>query len=160
MSESVEAGASPNERLLFAARSNNLEMMKEVLAAGQFDVNTTDGVGNTALNLAAESGSLEIVNLLLQLPGVNVNVANKTENATALHKVASSKRMGPDTASAIVSALISAGANPVTYDKSKRRPDQVALYDEIRKLLEGAVLAKELGKDEIEDDDDDDDDDD
>ncbi|KAI0962684.1 hypothetical protein AcW1_001450 [Taiwanofungus camphoratus] len=40
-------GASNNERLLAAARSDNEDLLLEVFEEGKFDINYKDGLGNT-----------------------------------------------------------------------------------------------------------------
>ncbi|KAF8646233.1 hypothetical protein AX16_007319 [Volvariella volvacea WC 439] len=48
-------GASANERLIAAARSDNVDMWHEAVNGKSYDVNFQDGLGNTALHYACVS---------------------------------------------------------------------------------------------------------
>ncbi|KAH0591437.1 hypothetical protein H2248_001514 [Termitomyces sp. 'cryptogamus'] len=49
MSEETK-GASNNERLLAAARSDNEDLILEIFEQGGFDINCVDGLGNTRMS--------------------------------------------------------------------------------------------------------------
>ena len=75
---------NPNEALLEAARRNNLEFTQLSLALGA-DVNAPDKrYRNTALTYAAFNGYTEIVQALLDHPGVNVNAVDTFDGGTPL----------------------------------------------------------------------------
>ncbi|KAF8640435.1 hypothetical protein AX17_000100 [Amanita inopinata Kibby_2008] len=78
-------GASNNERLLAAARSDNEDMLLEVFDAGDFDINCKDGLGNTALHLAASHGSTDVLEYILSYEDCDVDPINTIERATPLH---------------------------------------------------------------------------
>ena len=62
--------------LTHAAAINNFEIVKYLLNETEIDIDTADGLGNTALILASEKGLLEVVNFLIN-KGANVNYQNK-----------------------------------------------------------------------------------
>ncbi|KAG0238376.1 hypothetical protein BGW42_005609 [Actinomortierella wolfii] len=140
---SNDEGASPNELLFEACRSDNLDLLEEVLSndPSAFDINYTDGVGNSALHIAARNGSAGVLEVLLYYDGINPNIANRLEGDTPLHKAASY----PDheLAHLMVQTLINGGANPKIQNKLKQRPVDVAPADthaDVRVLLEHAIL--------------------
>lgn len=87
MSESFE-GANPHEQLLAAARGDNDYLLSEALEAGQswseFDINHKGPLGNTALHLAAQHRSLDVLDILIDYPGCIVNPTNNNGD-TPLH---------------------------------------------------------------------------
>jgi ankyrin repeat protein len=74
----VNAGADlalAGDDLLFsAARTSDIEIVNAILAAG-IDVNSTTDSGDSALHYACSHGDIDVVRRLLQIPGVNVNIA-------------------------------------------------------------------------------------
>ncbi len=76
-----------DQRLLFAARTDNLDLLNEVLAgpAGSFDVNFQDGLGMTALHYAAGSCAVNVLPELLEQE-VDVDLHNRLEGNTPLHE--------------------------------------------------------------------------
>jgi ankyrin repeat protein len=92
--EPVAEAASPKppkskpltpKRLLKAAKLDDIELVKEHLAAG-VDVNTKDKVGWSPLRYAATFGHKEIAELLIS-SGADVNTIDE-EGTTPLHKAA------------------------------------------------------------------------
>jgi len=73
------------KRLLHAAKLDDIELVKEHLAAG-VDVNTKDKEGWSPLRYAAQYGYNEIVELLIS-SGADVNTIDE-EGETPLHKAA------------------------------------------------------------------------
>ncbi|KDN49129.1 hypothetical protein RSAG8_02482, partial [Rhizoctonia solani AG-8 WAC10335] len=61
----AEQGASLNERILSAAKTDNVslfdEVVEEVAKGKPFDINHQDGLGNTALHYAARSASISVL---------------------------------------------------------------------------------------------------
>lgn len=80
-------GASPIQVLLGAARSNNLDLLKECLSttASPDLINAVDSVGNTALHNAARYGCLECLDYLLDQDGLDLDVTNRMDGDTPLH---------------------------------------------------------------------------
>ncbi|KAF8982844.1 hypothetical protein BGZ46_000480 [Entomortierella lignicola] len=154
-----EDGASKNELLIAACRDDNLELLDEVLSSDpdSFDVNFTDAVGNSALHHAARSGSTECLEILLYYDGLNVNIANRLEGDTPLHKAAAYEV--PEVALRMVEALVNHGASLNVLNKLKQKPIDVAPSDthvEVREFLENAVIGSQFDARDIPNDDDDD----
>ncbi|KAE8224523.1 hypothetical protein CF319_g2588 [Tilletia indica] len=158
-----DEGAKPNQRLLFAARTDNLEMLQEVLAmpAGSFDVNFVDGLGNTALHYAAASGSTSVLPALLE-EEVDVDLQNKLEGNTPLHEAL---RIEDEEERAwVVNQLLEAGADPRIPNKEGDKPADVVSASKpagqkLRETLRQAEATAGIDMGDIAQDDDDDDDD-
>ncbi|KAI0368940.1 ankyrin [Pilatotrama ljubarskyi] len=150
-------GASNNERLLAAARSDNEDMLLEVLEEGNFDINAQDGLGNTALHYAASYGYLDILEHLLECDGCDVDPQNRIEKATPLHLAM--KIEDADLRKAVVESLLDAGADTRIKDKNGETPvDLVPPEDtEIRALLRKTQAQASISRDDVANDDDDDD---
>lgn len=86
-SSGEQEGASPIQVLLGAARSNNLDLLKECLSTRSSPdlINAVDSVGNTALHNAARYGCLECLDYLLDQDGLDLDVANRMDGDTPLH---------------------------------------------------------------------------
>ncbi|KAK4780090.1 hypothetical protein SAY87_016196 [Trapa incisa] len=76
----------------------------------------------TPLMIAARYGSVDIVRLVISLPGVDINYACEPEKSTALHCAASG---GSVNAVEVVKILLLAGADPDATDASDNRPFDV-----------------------------------
>ncbi len=115
-----------NEELIQATVSGNTKTVKNLLEAGA-DVNGANKYGNTALILAVMYGHTEIVQILLDTPGINVNAANK-DGETALIKAA--RRGNID----MVEALLKDDAEI---------PEDISRYsDTIKDILEREKIAR------------------
>ncbi|KAF9411093.1 hypothetical protein BGZ94_001447, partial [Podila epigama] len=104
-------GATHNELLIAACRDDNLEILEEVLSAdaSSFDINHTDGLGNSALHYAARHGSTGCLEILLYYDGIDVNKQNRIEGDTPLHKAAGYD--DPEVALEMVQILVQGGAS-------------------------------------------------
>ncbi|KAJ2984448.1 hypothetical protein NUW54_g10508 [Trametes sanguinea] len=157
-------GASNNERLLAAARSDNEDMLLEVFEEGNFDINAQDGLGNTGttpsavrfITRAASHGYLEILEHLLEHDGCDVDPQNRIEKATPLHLAM--KIEDPELRKAVVSSLLEAGADTKIKDKNGETAiDLIPPEDtEIRALLRKAQAQASISHDDVADDDEDD----
>ncbi|KAK4764210.1 hypothetical protein SAY87_013648 [Trapa incisa] len=76
----------------------------------------------TPLMIAARYGSVDIVRLIISLPGVDINYVCEPEKSTALHCAASG---GSVNAIEVVKILLLAGADPDATDVSDNRPFNV-----------------------------------
>ena len=75
-----------DQRLLFAARTDNEGLFHEVVAKpGTYDVNFQDGLGNTALHYAAAQGSTTVLPQLLE-EEIDVDLHNRLDGNTPLHE--------------------------------------------------------------------------
>ncbi|KAF9326795.1 hypothetical protein BG006_009815 [Podila minutissima] len=140
-------GASKNELLMAACKQDNLDMLEEVLSsdATSFDINHTDGLGNSALHYAARHGSTGCLEILLYYDGIDVNKINRLEGDTPLHKAAEFRE--PDTALEMVQILIRGGASAKIRNKLKQTAGDVApgdTHSEVKKFLEEVVLASQF----------------
>jgi uncharacterized protein len=110
------------EELLFAScRQNNVDLLQEALsnlstpsAVGDFINKSLDPLGNTALHVASRRGSLDLLDILLDQEGVEVDPRNRMEGDTPLHSAA---RLSADDndetgATGIIEMLLDAGADP------------------------------------------------
>jgi len=98
------------ERLLYAAKNNDIITVKSLLAKSEgIDINAVGEDGNTALMLAASLAKIDIVKALLDA-GADVNVKNKKHN-TVLIIAAWHGRVN------MVEALLAKGADVSVKDK-------------------------------------------
>ncbi|TCD62871.1 hypothetical protein EIP91_006277 [Steccherinum ochraceum] len=155
-----QQGASNNELLLAAAKDDNKELMDEVLEKGDFDVNSRDGVGNTALHLAAANGSTEVLEDILTCDDCDVDLINNLEKATPLHLAL--LKLDGETLEYVVYQLIESGADIKIKDKHGRTAVDLAQIKGIRdKVLQWDREAHgppppAISNDDVADDDDDD----
>ncbi|KJE95481.1 hypothetical protein CAOG_05930 [Capsaspora owczarzaki ATCC 30864] len=147
MSGSADDSDAPSaiERLQFAAKSNNEQVYNEVIAeaGASLDFNAQDGIGNTALHYAAQCGSLDIAQLLVDHAGIKLDVQNR-QWQTPLFVAASHGE------AEIVQLLIEAGANPSLADKQRSSPASVAKSKEIKDMINSAVVARSLAADDLD----------
>ncbi|KAG8950481.1 hypothetical protein FRC04_007496 [Tulasnella sp. 424] len=113
---SEEKGASNNERLLLAAQQDNVDLWEEILGDGDdFDINYADGLGNTALHYAAQRGSENVIEKILEQDGCDVDPVNRLDGATPLHMACQLE--DEDTRTTIIWHLLEAGADMRIKDK-------------------------------------------
>ncbi|RDX46823.1 ankyrin [Lentinus brumalis] len=174
-------GASNNERLIAAARSDNEDMLLEVFEEGNFDINAQDGKHwyglqelspacqkmvhvipspsrSIALHYAASHGYLEILEHLLEYDGCDVDLQNRIEKATPLHLALQID--DPETRAAVVSSLLEAGADTKIKDKNGETPlDLVPPEDtKLRSLFRKSQAQASIAQSDVANDDDDDED--
>ncbi|KAG0125818.1 ankyrin repeat-containing domain protein [Tuber indicum] len=156
-----EQGASLKELLLESARRNNTDLLEEVISEGASCLtdllnNTRDGVGNTAVHLAAKNGSLEVLDLLLDQEGLEVDPLDRMEKETPLHKAVLCAKSREEGGLEVVEMLIDAGADPRIRNKAKQRPiDIVDPRDtELRVVLQKAEYLMTAGGDIVPESDD------
>ena len=122
---SNDEGASPKEQLIEACRRNNTSLLQEVFSSpplasnaasiAQFLNSTTDALGSSALHVAAQYGSYEILDLILDQEGVEIDGQERREGDTCLHKAArfsSGSKEDWEQGKAVVEILIDAGCDP------------------------------------------------
>ncbi|KAI9234155.1 MAG: ankyrin repeat-containing domain protein [Podila humilis] len=130
-----------------ACREDDLDVLEEVLSsdASSFDINHTDGLGNTVLHIAARFGSTQCLEILLYYDGIEVNKVNRLEGDTPLHKAAGYS--DPDTALTMVQFLVQKQASPKILNKLKQTAGDVAPSDthsKVKEYLEQVVLASQF----------------
>ncbi|WP_406831117.1 ankyrin repeat domain-containing protein [Wolbachia endosymbiont (group A) of Bibio marci] len=86
---------------------------------------------HTLLHLAAEEGCTEIVKVLLQAKGIDINAANEF-GQTPLHLAAEEGH------TEIVKILIENGADPLIKDEHGKTPRDLATNDDMKGLLKEA----------------------
>jgi len=148
-----------NKLLIDAARTDNeAQLLKVFSDGGEFDINYRDGVGNTALHVAASEGSLDVLNELLEYDGCDVDFVNNIEGATPLHLAVKIKE--PELRALIVDSLLDAGADTSIKDKEGQLArDYVAEDDtETLKAFQRYQFQESISNTDIVYDDDDDDD--
>lgn len=118
-----EAGATPRELLIEACRRNNTSLMNEILhakplgsnpdAIAKFLNSTTDALGAGALHIAAQYGSYEVLDIILDQEGVEIDGQEKRDGDTCLHKsVRYCNEQGSDHGKPVVEILLDAGCDP------------------------------------------------
>ena len=121
-----ETGATPRELLIEACRRNNTSLLSELLASkplnsnadaiAKFLNNTSDALGASALHIAAQYGSYEALDMILDQEGVEIDGKEKRDGDTCLHRAV---RFCNDQApgdlehgKAVVDILVDAGCDP------------------------------------------------
>ncbi|MBE7179873.1 MAG: ankyrin repeat domain-containing protein [Terriglobus roseus] len=122
-------GASPRELLLESCRRNNTDLLATLLADPAHTApaltallnDATDGLGNHALHVAAAYGAYEVLDLLLDQEGLEVDPLDRLERDTPLHKAVrwvnglgadEARELGPERVSGVVEILVDAGCDP------------------------------------------------
>ncbi|KAJ3848195.1 ankyrin repeat-containing domain protein [Lentinula lateritia] len=152
---SEDEGANNNQRLLAAAREDNEELLLEVFEAGDFDINFQDGVGNTALHIAVQNGSVDVLEHILSHEACDVDPINRINRATPLHLACQLEDDG--VRSHMVESLLEAGADTKIRDKRGELAESFVppTDEETRKLFRKArAQIMTVSKDDIASDDD------
>jgi hypothetical protein len=116
-------GASSRELLLEACRRNNTDLLSTVLSdfkstdeLANFLNTATDALGCGALHIGAQYGAYEVLDMLLDQEGVEIDGVEKREGDTCLHKavryVNSLTKDEWEEGQAVVDILIDAGCDP------------------------------------------------
>nr|POF17365.1 ankyrin repeat-containing protein [Quercus suber] len=158
-------GASPRELLMEACRRNNTSLLSSLLSSPPFSssapaiarfLNTTsDALGNSALHVAAQYGAYEVLDMMLDQEGVEIDGKERRDGDTCLHKaVRFANEVGeprwPE-ALAVVDILVDAGCDPRIRNKAKLRPADLVdpRNQELRGMLRKAEATMELGGDDV-----------
>jgi uncharacterized protein len=164
-----ENGASPRELLIEACRRNNTSLLNDLLASfksssatANFLNTTTDALGSSGLHIAAQYGSYEVLDTILDQEGVEIDHAEKRDGDTCLHKAVrfcnNLQQAEWERGKAVVEILVDAGCDPRLRNKAKLRP--IDLVDprnkDVRSVLQKAEMAMTAGDDVVDEDDDDD----
>lgn len=116
-------GASPRELLLESCRRNNTELLSTVLSSfaspketAHFLNTATDALGCGGLHIAAQYGSYEVLDMLLDQEGVEIDGTEKRDGDTCLHKgvrfVNGLDKGDWEAGASVVEILIDAGCDP------------------------------------------------
>ncbi|KAK3068001.1 hypothetical protein LTR53_010517 [Teratosphaeriaceae sp. CCFEE 6253] len=162
-----DTGASPREQLIESCRRNNTELLSSLLtslkrpdAIAKFLNTTTDALGASALHLAAQYGSYEVLDIILDQEGVEIDGQEKRDGDACLHRAVrfvNGLAVGEwEAGRAVVDILVDAGCDPRIRNKAKLRP--IDLVDprnkELRTALQTAEMAMTAGGDMVVEDDD------
>ncbi|KAF9469525.1 ankyrin repeat-containing domain protein [Collybia nuda] len=147
-------GASNNERVLAAARADNEDLLLEVFEEGNFDINCTDGLGNTPLHNAVSHGSTDVLEHILSREGCDVDPINSIEKATPLHLAIKIEHV--ELRKFIVDSLLDAGADTSIKDKNGETVLDIIPLDDtvLRGLIRKSQAQSSVSKDDIASDDD------
>ncbi|KAG2227157.1 hypothetical protein INT45_003887, partial [Circinella minor] len=131
--------------MLAACRNDQDDLLNEILKGSDIDVNFSDAIGDTALHYAASFGSLECMEILVNLKGINLNARNRIEKDTPLHK-AVHYHDEKDIALAMVDLLLEAGADPRIENKSHMTPGMLVEPndDDMKELFDNALAGYEV----------------
>lgn len=119
--------AKLNKKLINAAKSGNVERMKQALADGA-QINATDDDGETALHNAAERGRVKAAEFLVQ-NGANINAQAK-DGDTPLHEAIDEGKL------AMVKFLLEQGAGLNITNKDGHTALQEALEEGRQKITD------------------------
>ncbi|EMD01133.1 hypothetical protein BAUCODRAFT_62020 [Baudoinia panamericana UAMH 10762] len=166
-----DEGASPREQLMESCRRNNTELLSTLLSSPPLSSNpqaianflntTTDALGSGALHVAAQYGSYEVLDMILDQEGVEIDTQERREGDTCLHKAvrycSELSKHEWQHGQAVVDILVDAGCDPRLRNKAKLRP--VDLVDprnkDLRTSLQKAEMTIMAGNDAVVEDDDD-----
>lgn len=121
-----DEGASPREQLMESCRRNNTELLSHLLASkplhhnpdttAKFLNTTTDALGASALHVAAQYGSYEVLDMILDQEGVEIDGQERRDGDTCLHKAVrycNGLAKGEwEEGKAVVDILVDAGCDP------------------------------------------------
>ena len=119
----TDKGASPRELLLEACRRNNTDLLNDLFSqfASPADLATflntaTDALGCGALHIAAQYGAYDVLDVLLDQEGVEIDTVEKRDGDTCLHKavrfVNGLDKGEWESGTAVVEILLDAGCDP------------------------------------------------
>ena len=160
----ADEGASPRELLIESCRRNNTSLLTSLLSDPPLSSNassiakflntTTDALGASALHIAAQYGSYEVLDTILDQEGVEIDGQEKREGDTALHKAVRYANDERERGRSVVEILVDAGCDPRIRNKGKLRP--IDLVDprntELRNVLQKAEMAMMAGDDVVDED--------
>ncbi|PPR02352.1 hypothetical protein CVT24_011696 [Panaeolus cyanescens] len=172
MSQDLSKGASDNEVLIAAARTDNEELIAEVFERGQYDINCTDPFETLPyttrthlffyffpliLSSSVAHGSTDVLELILSDDNCDVDPINHLDKATPLHLAAKIEHAA--LRFHICESLLDAGADISIKDKhGVLAVDYVPAEDtKLRDLFRKSQAQANIGLDDVANDDDDDD---
>lgn len=151
-----EEGASFKEQILDASRRNNTELLAEILANASPEnipdiINhSKDALGNTPLHLAAKYGSFEVMDIILDQEGTEVDPVNVIDGDTPLHLAVRYSETEPEHGHFIAETLVEAGADARIKNKGGFKPVQLIHTENpsLKELLQSAEFAAALEEEE------------
>ncbi|CEI89389.1 hypothetical protein G6F70_005021 [Rhizopus microsporus] len=146
-----EGGATNDDLMLAACRNDQDEMLEDILKEGDFDINYTDGLGDTACHYAAKFGAKNCLELLVHIPSIDLNRKNK-EGKTPLH-LAVQYDDDPDIALDMVDLLLNSGADPRVKDNQGSTILDHVVNEDMRDLIEQSLAGYNMGMSDNDDED-------
>lgn len=155
-------GASFSEQLVDAARRNNLDLANQVIEKFSAEpeklaeiINSAhDAIGDSPLHLASKYGSFEVLDLLLDQQGVEIDNGNKLDGSTPLHLAVEYCEKEPEHGLFIVQTLLEAGCDALTKNRSGLTPRDLVgsskEFDSLRDELESSEFAAKFAAQPIE----------
>ncbi|KAI8138970.1 ankyrin [Fennellomyces sp. T-0311] len=158
----TKEGAVNNQLMLATCRNDQEDELGKLLEEGTCDPNFVDGAGNTAAHYAAKAGSIGCLELLVNEDDIDLDVKNRLEGDTPLHKAVQFQNDHAETAYIMVELLIAGGADPRIVNRNKLTPSALVNPNnkELKKLLEDAVASYQFDESDFVGNHDDDSDDD
>ncbi|SJX63610.1 uncharacterized protein SRS1_14362 [Sporisorium reilianum f. sp. reilianum] len=145
-----------NKRLLHAARTDDLELLQEIISSGAFDANHSDGVGRNALHYAASSQSTQVLPEILNLE-IDVDYQDRTNADTPLHAAVNvdipdgeAGKEVEEIRNWIVNELLEAGADPTIPNKDGDLPADLLAYGTKSRSELGQELVARLKRGQAE----------
>jgi hypothetical protein len=129
-------GATPKELLLESCRRNNTALLNDLLSQpplssdaakiADFLNTTADSLGASGLHIAAKYGAYEVLDIILDQEGVEIDHQEKREGDSCLHSaVRYVNGLRPDEwegeGKALVEILVDAGCDPRSRNKARLR---------------------------------------
>jgi len=171
----VAQGASNKELTLEACRRNNTDLLHEVFANiekqfGRKEApheiasllnHARDGIGSGVLHIAAANGNYDVLDLLLDQEGLEIDELDRLEKDTPLHKavryVNDLARDDWESGMPIVEILLDAGCDPRIRNKAKLKPAELAdpRNSDLRIMLQKAEYSLQVGNDVVVEDEED-----
>ncbi|KAF2101259.1 ankyrin [Rhizodiscina lignyota] len=174
----ADEGATPRELLLESCRRNNTDLLSDLLhhSKDHFSLSpsqltdvlnhSTDGIGAHALHVAAACGAYEVLDLLLDQEGLEVDPLDRMEGDTPLHKAVrwvngldkgEKEELGEERVRGVVEILVDAGCDPRIRNKAKLKPFDLVdpRNTELRSFLQKAEYSFLMSDDVVQEDDDD-----
>lgn len=150
-----ETGASHAEQIIEATRRNNVDLLNEVFE----DLTDTeqrakvinearDPIGNSPLHLAALNGNFEVVDIILDQEGVEVDPVNSMEGDTPLHCCVKYSKDEPEHGVFMAEVFIDAGGDPRIKNKFNQKPIELCDQEntEMINVLRASEYAMMMGK--------------
>ncbi|KAJ9477836.1 Ankyrin repeat-containing protein [Pseudozyma hubeiensis] len=145
-----------NKRLLHAARTDDLDLLQEIISSGAFDANHSDGVGRNALHYAAAQQSTQVLPEILNLE-IDVDYQDRTNADTPLHAAVNvdipdgeAGKEVEEIRNWIVNELLEAGADPTIPNKDGDLPADLLSYGTKSRSQSGQDLVARLKRGQAE----------
>lgn len=171
-------GASNKELVLEASRRNNTDLLHDVFknVEKQFGKKAAaseiasllnrarDGIGSGVLHIAAAHGNYEVLDMLLDQEGLEIDEPDRLDRDTPLHRavryVNGLDRDEWEHGLQVVEILLDAGCDPRIRNKAKLKPAELAdpRNGELRMCLQKAEYGLQVGDDVVAEDEDDEED--